>query len=198
MHPQRGEVRVRGRSVVGRPVAQVCREVGYLPQNPNALLFADTVQEELTITLRNHGLLERPPVPPEALLARLGLAGVAEAYPRDLSVGQRQRVALAAITVTRPPLLLLDEPTRGLDYRAKETLARLLQEWRDEGVGVLLATHDVELVARLADRVALLEAGRIRVQGPPAQVLGPASPFAPQIVRLFPGYGWLTPEEVRL
>ncbi|HET7087788.1 MAG TPA: ATP-binding cassette domain-containing protein, partial [Anaerolineae bacterium] len=193
---QQGEVTVGGRSIAGRSVADICRSVGYLPQNPNALLFADTVREEILITLRNHGLQAHPPIPPAALLERLGLSELADAYPRDLSAGERQRVALAAIAATHPALLLLDEPTRGLDYCAKEALLKLLQEWRDDGMAILLVTHDVELVARVADRVILLEEGKIRVDGSPASVLGDSPAFAPQMARLFPGRGWLTVEDV--
>ena len=193
---QQGEVEVGGRSIAGRSVADICRSVGYLPQNPNALLFADTVREEILITLRNHGLQAHPPIPPAELLERLALSGLADAYPRDLSTGERQRVALAAITATRPALLLLDEPTRGLDYCAKEALLKLLQEWRDDGMAILLVTHDVELAARVADRVVFLEEGKIRADGSPASMLGDSPTFAPQMARLFPGRGWLTVEDV--
>jgi energy-coupling factor transporter ATP-binding protein EcfA2 len=194
--PSSGEVRIDGRPTRGRSVSDVCRQVGYLPQDPSDLLFADTVADELAVTLRNHRLTSATaPVPVEALLARLGLDDVADAYPRDLSVGQRQRVALGAVTVTRPRLLLLDEPTRGLDYQAKSALAQLLREWKGENVGVVLVTHDVELAAQVADRVALLSQGEVIADGPPAQVLGASPLFAPQVARLFPKRGWLTAQE---
>ncbi len=200
LRPQRGEITVAGESLLGRKTAQICRTVGYLPQDPGDLLFADTVAEELDITLRNHGLQGQAPIQPAVLMARLGLDGLADRYPRDLSVGQRQRVALGAITVTSPQILLLDEPTRGLDYRAKEKLAQLLLEWLAGGVSVLLATHDVELAAQVADRIALLDQGRIVIDDAPEIVAAsrdvePAL-FAPQTSRLFPGAGWLTPEDV--
>ncbi|NLD43147.1 MAG: ATP-binding cassette domain-containing protein [Chloroflexi bacterium] len=194
LRPEAGDVRLAGRSIIGRATADICAQVAYLPQQPDDLLFADTVREELEVTLRNHSLLQQPPVAPEDLLARLGLAALAEAYPRDLSVGQRQRVALAAVTVTRPPLLLLDEPTRGMDYAAKQGLVRLLRGWQEEGSGVLMVTHDVELAAAAADRVLLLDGGRIVAEGSPARVLSGAERFAPQTAQLFPGRGWLTPE----
>jgi energy-coupling factor transport system ATP-binding protein len=139
-------------------------------------------------------------VDPEALLTRLGLADKAQRYPRDLSAGERQRVALGAIMVTHPGALLLDEPTRGLDYVAKARLLAHLQGWRDEGMAIVLVTHDVELIAAAADRVALMRPGEI-ITGEPAVILcqsspdsaGPAgSAFIPQIARLFPGTGWLT------
>jgi energy-coupling factor transport system ATP-binding protein len=201
LRPQAGQVTVMGQDAAKLDVATICRHVGYLPQDPNTLLFADTVLEELWFTLRNHGydpagdptLL---PVDPTTLLAQLGIAGLANAFPRDLSVGERQRVALAAILVVKPQALLLDEPTRGLDTGAKAQLADLLLGWRAAGMGIGLVTHDVELAAALADRVVLMSQGQIIAEGTPAEVLGTSPLFAPQIARLFPGRGWLTPEEV--
>ena len=195
LRPRQGHVAVAGRQVAGRDVAEVCKQVGYLPQDPNALLFADTVLDELGITLRNHGLEKAPPIPPQALLERLGLADKAQAYPRDLSAGERQRVALGAITITRPGALLLDEPTRGLDYAAKRALADLLRGWRDHGLAILLVTHDVELAATVADRVVLMSQGDVIASGDPAGVLGASPLFAPQIARLFPDSGWLTADD---
>jgi len=197
VHPNRGQVRVLGQDIAGMEVADVCRKIGYLPQDPNALLFADTVMDELRITLRNHGLTEaNAPIPLDALLACLGLTDKAQAYPRDLSVGERQRVALGAVMVTRPSALLLDEPTRGLDYVAKQRLFELLRGWRDQGMAVLLVTHDVELVAAVADRVMVLSQGEVIARGDPAEVLGTSPLFAPQVARLFPNTGLLTVAEV--
>jgi energy-coupling factor transport system ATP-binding protein len=126
---------------------------------------------------------------------RLGLEQYAEAYPRDLSVGQRERVAVGAITVTEPKLLLLDEPTRGLDYEAKRALASLLHGWKDEGASVLLVTHDVEFVAECVDRVVLMAQGSVVADGMPAEVLSDSAAFAPQMAQVFPGTGWLTADE---
>jgi len=195
LQPQGGEVRLDGISLRGRDAAGICREIGYLPQTPDDLLFADAVSEELAVTLQNHGLLEHPPVEPDALLETLGLQDVQACYPRDLSVGQRQRVALAAITVTRPRVLMLDEPTRGLDYQAKGVLADLLRRWQAQGMGILLVTHDVELVAQVAERVVMLSEGQVIADDTP-QLLSSSPLFAPQVARLFPGRGWLTTADV--
>jgi len=196
LKPQRGLVELNGQSLSGKNTAEICRSIGYVPQQPDDLLFADTVADELAVTLRNHDLLDTPPVDPGHLLERLGLDSMTDSYPRDLSVGQRQRVALGAVTVTRPQLLLLDEPTRGMDYAAKEDLVRLLREWQKENTAVLLVTHDVELAALAADRVVVLSQGGIIADAPPSEVLASSSLFAPQIARLFPGTGWLTVEDV--
>jgi energy-coupling factor transporter ATP-binding protein EcfA2 len=184
-----------GESIAGRSVAEVCRRVGYLPQDPNALLFSDTVEEELLVTLRNHG---RTPQADEVmeLLTRLGLGDKASAYPRDLSAGERQRVALGAVLVAKPGALLLDEPTRGLDYAAKRALLELLRGWRDEGMAILLVTHDVELAAEAADRVVLLEQGLVSASGSPREVMAESERFAPQMARVFEGRGVLTVKEV--
>jgi energy-coupling factor transporter ATP-binding protein EcfA2 len=196
-HLEGGTILVDGRNNDGRSVAEICQQVGYLPQNPNALLFADTVLEELLITLHNHGL---DPAgnnyQPRMLLKRLGLEDKADRYPRDLSTGERQRVALGAILVTHPGALLLDEPTRGLDYAAKLTLLNLLRTWRDEGMTILMVTHDVELAVQAADRVILMEKGLISADGKPWEVLTQSPAFAPQVLKIFPDQGWLTLEDV--
>ena len=221
VRPNAGTIRIAGADIAGHSVASICRRVGYLPQDPNTLLFAESVREELWVTLRNHGMAQgdrarggrtevsalgedRWPTDNDKLgdhivlelLAQLGLAGEADAYPRDLSVGERQRVALAAVTVTRPGALLLDEPTRGLDYGAKRALEELLFAWRAAGMAILVVTHDVELAAAIADRVVLMSQGEIIAQGAPAQVLGASPLFAPQIAKLFPESGWLTVHDV--
>jgi energy-coupling factor transporter ATP-binding protein EcfA2 len=194
LRPGRGQIAMDGRSIVGGDTAEICRRMGYLPQEPDAMLFADTVMDELQITLRNHGLQSAPPIAPLHLLARLGLDSSATSYPRDLSAGQRQRVALGAVTVTWPGLLLLDEPTRGLDYWLKRQLVALLREWQAEGVSVLLVTHDVELAAQAADRVVILSQGEVIADNAP-EVLTASPLFAPQVARLFPGSGWLTVDD---
>jgi energy-coupling factor transport system ATP-binding protein len=192
--PERGEIEMEGTSIIGRATADICQNVGYLPQDPRDLLFSDTVLDEFRMTLRNHGLLDNPPLAPSELLERLELAEVTHRYPRDLSAGQRQRAALGAVTVTRPGVLLLDEPTRGLDYPAKRKLVQLLREWQDQGTSILLVTHDVELVAQAADRVLLLSQGEIIADAPP-EMLTTSPLFSPQVARLFPGTGWLTVDD---
>ncbi len=195
LRPTQGHIWLGDEEITTKEVADICLKVGYLPQDPNALLFADTVNEELLITLRNHHL-EVDQYSPQADLILLGLAEMGQRYPRDLSTGERQRVALGAITVTRPRLLLLDEPTRGLDAIAKRRLAELLQGWRKEGMAILVVTHDVELAAVIADRVSLLSAGKIIASGSTRNVLGNTPGFIPQIAQLFPGKGWITPGDV--
>ena len=123
--------------------------IAYLPQNPTALLHRPTLRDEVSLTLDRAGENE----PPEAILQELGLSSVADRYPRDLSCGERQRAALATVLPGTPRLVLLDEPTRGMDAAARAALVELVARLRDEGASIVLATHDEDLRAALADRV---------------------------------------------
>ena len=182
--PQAGRVLVDGRDVARLDPAEMAAIVGYVPQNPGAILFAETLAAELAFTLRHH---PRSRQDPAALLARLGLATHAATDPRDLSGGERQRAALAAILVGDPAVLLLDEPTRGMDGVQKQRLGALVAELAAAGRSVMLATHDVELVASVATRVALLGGGRIVAVGTPRQVLAGSLTYATQVNKLFGG-----------
>jgi energy-coupling factor transporter ATP-binding protein EcfA2 len=199
LKPEQGQVQIADpkaeqpmdtRRVATEEIIQV---VGYVPQNPNALLFNDTVRQELDFTRRGHGLA---PGDYASLLGTLGLTGHTEHYPRDLSVGERQRVALASILVAEPQILLLDEPTRGLDYQQKAALVGFLQHEKARGRTIVMATHDVELVANCADRVVLLGDGQVVVDGPARQVMSESLVFASQINKLFRDPGLLTVEDV--
>jgi energy-coupling factor transport system ATP-binding protein len=198
LKPQHGSVRVLGRDVTRMDVEDVAAFVGYVPQNPHQLLFHDTLREELEFTLkgRTTDSIKHQVSSINATLAQFGLTHLAETYPRDLSGGEAQRAALAAIIVGDPQVLLLDEPTRGLDYAAKAALGQQLRQLASQGRTVIMATHDVELVAAYADRVLLLGDGEVVVEGPVRDVLGDSLIFSSQIAKLFPGSGWLTVDDV--
>lgn len=129
------------------------------------------------------------------LLRDLGIETLVNRHPRDLSAGQRLLVAVAAIAATGAPVLLLDEPTRGLDAESKDRLTWYLRRRAEEGQTTLFAAHDVELVAEAATRVVVLAAGEVIADGSPAEVLSDSPVFAPQMARVF-GPGWLTPVQV--
>jgi energy-coupling factor transport system ATP-binding protein len=118
------------------------------------------------------------------------------AHPRDLSEGQRLALALAVVLAAEPPLVLLDEPTRGLDYPAKRRLVRILTELAAEGRAVVLATHDVEVVAEVADRAVVLAEGEIVADGPAREVVVHSPVFAPQVAKVLAPEPWLTVGEV--
>lgn len=130
----------------------------YLPQNPQALLVCDSVLEELQEWQVSAGYCDEDI---DAMLERLELSERREAHPMDLSGGEQQKLALGKLLLARPKLLILDEPTKGLDYEAKLTLLQLLLGAQQEGTTLLLATHDLTFAACLADRLWLLFDGQI-------------------------------------
>jgi energy-coupling factor transport system ATP-binding protein len=193
LKPAHGRVVMAGLDTRRASLEQISKVAGYVPQQPDVLLFADSVQGEVDFTRRAHGL------PPDGadLLARLGLTLYRWHDPRDLSVGERQRVALASVLAGDPDIVLLDEPTRGLDYLQKSVLAGILRGLRDEGRTVVLATHDVELAAHLADRVVLLGDGEVIDDGPARRVMSGSLVFSTQVSKLFGTPRLLTVDDVR-
>ncbi|MSP12138.1 MAG: ATP-binding cassette domain-containing protein [Chloroflexi bacterium] len=160
--PNRGTIQVCGhpllpRSQTSLAADQMARLVGYVPQDPDSMLFAETAIEELRFTQNNLGVYTRDPL---SLLERLGLGPVAQSYPRDLSAGQRQRLALAAILIAAPAILVLDEPSLGLDPQAKWELVRLLQELQTSGATIIVATHD-NFLSQAANQVYTLAEGQL-------------------------------------
>ncbi len=195
LKPEAGEVRIAGMDTRRTEPDAIVKLVGYVPQHPGALLFGETLMAELAFTRRSHGM------PPDqtadlALLAGLGLAPLADRDPRDLSGGEQQRAALAAILVAGPEIILLDEPTRGLDYAQKQALTDLLVSLKRAGKTIIMATHDVELAARCADRVVLLAEGQVVVDGPARQVMSDSQVFASQVNKLFRDPRFLVVEDV--
>ncbi len=194
LKPGGGEVRLDGQNIVGKPISELAKRIGYVPQNARATLFADTVADELRFTLRGHQL----PADAQRIddtLAALGIAAHAARYPRDLSIGEQQRVGIAAMLVANPDVVLLDEPTRGLDYDSKAALVAYLDTLKWQSRAIILVTHDVELVAEVADRVALLANGEVAVSGPTRVVLGDSLIFSTQVGKLY-GNGLLTVADI--
>ena len=134
----------------------------YLPQNPGALLHLPSVRAEVESTLRRATADSAPDVAAAAgaMMAAFGLTHLADRYPRDLSSGERQRVALAATLAGSSALVLLDEPTRGMDLAARRSLAAAVHALTERGSAVVLATHDTDLATELADRTIALRDGR--------------------------------------
>jgi energy-coupling factor transport system ATP-binding protein len=170
----------------GMATATENKRIGYLSQCPNDYLFSETVAAEIQFTLTQKGLVMDERV--KGLLSHLGLEPFLQCHPRDLSAGERQRVALASVMASSPDLLLLDEPTRGLDYHAKASLGKYLLELTEEGVTVLMITHDVEFAAEYAEEVLLMTKGRIIAQGKKSALLTDSIFYASQVSKLFAGF----------
>ncbi len=160
--------------------------VAYLPQNPAALLHRETVGAEVAWTLRGERVDEAAHA---ELMRTLGVDAIAGCDPRDLSSGQRQRAAVAAILCGSPCIALLDEPTRGMDGSARDGLAVAIRAAVGRGASVVVATHDSELAAAVADRVLIIEDGQVHERGAPTAALSGAHEHATQLGRLSPSPG---------
>ncbi|WP_406493846.1 ATP-binding cassette domain-containing protein [Streptomyces sp. NBC_00846] len=194
VEPTTGTVLVGGRTPHRTPPRDMVRRVGLVPQEPRDLLYADTVAAECAAADADAGAAAGSC---RALVSEL-LPGVPDdTHPRDLSEGQRLALALAVVLTARPPLLLLDEPTRGLDYAAKTRLVGVLRGLAAEGHAIVLATHDVELAAELAHRVVILADGETVADGETRQVVVSSPAFAPQTAKILAPQEWLTVAQVR-
>ncbi|MEI8261289.1 MAG: ATP-binding cassette domain-containing protein [Actinomycetes bacterium] len=188
-----GTVRVTNadpRSIASR---DLLTSVGLVPQEPADLLEATTIAEECRAADRDAHVDAGTT---RALLALMAPEIDDRMHPRDLSEGQRLLLVLCLVLAARPPLLLLDEPTRGLDYPTKARLARVLSDLAEAGHCIVLATHDVELVAEVADRVVILADGEIVADGPTSDVVMSSPMFAPQVAKILSPQVWLTVDQV--
>ena len=189
-----GSCRVNGVDVFAAKADRARELVGLVPQTPGDLLYLDTVAAECTSA---DGQAAAQPGRCAALLERLAPGIAEQQHPRDLSEGQRLALALAVQLTAEPPLVLLDEPTRGLDYHAKDALAGLLQGLAAAGHTVIVSTHDVEFAAAAADRVVVLATGEVVTDGPVGEVLSASPAFAPQVAKVLAPQRWLTVAQVR-
>jgi energy-coupling factor transport system ATP-binding protein len=191
---QSGVVSVRGTDPKSLPPAKARALVGLVPQTPADLLYLDTVADELAQADEESGGTVGGA---RALLDRLA-PGVGDAtHPRDLSEGQRLALVLAIQLTAAPSVVLLDEPTRGLDYSAKRSLVDIVDRLAADGHSVVVATHDVEFVAAAADRVVVMADGDIVADGPTADVVVASPAFAPQVAKILSPLEYLTIDQVR-
>ncbi len=197
--PDSGTVATAGVDPARLPARTVLRHVGMVPQEPGQLLWGASVAEECRAA--DVDAVRADPTVASGTTARLLTrltAGVDPGrHPRDLSEGQRLSLALAIVLAAGPPVLLLDEPTRGLDQPGKTALVSTLRALAADGHAILLATHDVELAADAADRVVVLAEGAVVVDGPTAEVVTGSPAFAPQVARILAPDRWLTVGQVR-
>jgi energy-coupling factor transport system ATP-binding protein len=192
--PAGGRVEVLGTAPHTLDARALVRRAALVPPDAGVLLYERTVADECAVADRGHGLAAGTT---RALLDRIEPGVVTDVHPRDLSEGQRLALALAVVLAPAPPVVLLDEPTRGLDYAAKARLADTLRDLAAAGHAVVLATHDVELVAEVATRGIVLGDGDVVADGPAREVVCHSPVFAPQVAKVFAPDEWLTVSEIR-
>ena len=179
--PRKGKILLFGKKISDYSLEELIQKVGIVFQDPNLHLFNDTVQKEVEFVLRNlkvdENLIKKKT---EEILKYFKIYQYKDSYPHDLSGGERQRVALASVLVSDPEILILDEPTRGMDYYLKRELISYL---REKAKTAIMITHDIETAAEFSDRVILLSEGNIISDGNKRDVLSKAL-LLPQINRL--------------
>ncbi|MFC8284764.1 ABC transporter ATP-binding protein [Streptomyces cyaneofuscatus] len=176
--------------------AEARRLVGLVPQTPTDLLYLESVEQELDQADTESAVREGPGSSARAILERLAPGIDGATHPRDLSEGQKLALVLSIQLAAAPRVLLLDEPTRGLDYRAKTQLIAMVDELAAEGRSVVISTHDVEFAARAADRVVVMAEGDIVADGPTTEVIVASPVFAPQVAKILSPLPYLTVDQV--
>jgi energy-coupling factor transport system ATP-binding protein len=191
LRPSGGSIRLFGQVIEGKPVGEVARSVGYVFQNPDHQIFSPTVGEEIAVGPLNLGWDEEEVRRCVAeTLAQFGLLAYAERQPALLSFGLRRKVSVAAVAAMRTAVLILDEPTTGLDWRGTQELMAILHELQANGCTILIITHDMRLVADHIPRCLVMQDGRLLADGPTRaifqqrELLQQAQIEPPQIIQL--------------
>lgn len=191
LKPTRGEVLFHGRPLGEIRRTEMARHVGYVFQNPDHQIFSNTVREEVGFSLRMAGM--DPKAVEERVaeaLAVVGLSGYEEEVPFTLTKGERQRVAVASVLAAQPQVIILDEPTTGLDYRHQRSMMEMLRDLHRRGHTVIIITHSMWVAAEYAERVVVMKDGQILLDAPTRaafaqeQVLAEASLRPPPLLRL--------------
>ncbi len=188
-----GDISIAGRDPRRLGAAEARRLVALVPQTAADLLYLPTVAAECE---QADAESDAEPGTTATLLRTLGVDVPGERDPRDLSEGQRLALVLAIQLAARPPVLLLDEPTRGLDYSAKAELRGVIERLAATGVAVVISTHDVEFAAAVSRRTLLMADGEIIADGDTAALLTSSPAYAPQMAKVFAPIPVLTPDDV--
>lgn len=187
--PTTGDVFVLNKNTRREKVSSLAKHIGFLFQNPDRQICCNTVKEEIAFSLRNNGIPEdeiKRRV--KATLEEFGFDGITE--PFNLSRGQRQRLCLACLIALNPEILILDEPTTGLDYKECMMMMNRIKQLNENGTTVIMVCHDMEVVLDFAKTVVVMNCGQILEQGETRKILadtellGKAHLLQPQIAQV--------------
>ena len=178
-----GNIEVDGKNIKKIKMKDKIKKIGYLSQNPNDYFGRETVFDEVGYTLKNIGEYDDKKV--YEILEKLNLIHLKDRNPRDLSGGEKQRTAIACTLITDPEILILDEPTRGMDSLAKESLGKIMKSLVSEGKTIVVITHDSDFLGDYADEVMLMFDGEIVASGEATEVLCDSLYYSPQISKVF-------------
>lgn len=178
-----GSIKLLGNEVKRLKLNDISKIAAYVSQNPNDYISKDTVYEEVKFTLENHGIDDYSAI--DDVLKQLDIYKLKDKNPRDISGGERQRVAIASMLITKPKVLLLDEPTRGLDISIKNELGFMLRELNRAGTTIILVTHDIEFASSFCSKFMLLFNGEIAAEGSREKILVDGIFYTTVINKLF-------------
>lgn len=179
----KGSIKIFNNEVRNTNIKKIAGSVGYVSQNPNDYISKDTVYDELKFTLDNFKNFKNETI--EKTLKELEIYELKDKNPRDLSGGEKERVALASVLVNSPEILILDEPTRGMDVYIKKRLGQILKDIQKNGVTIILVTHDTEFAADFCDRFVLMFDGEIMCDGNIDDVMSDGIYYTTSINKLF-------------
>jgi energy-coupling factor transport system ATP-binding protein len=169
--PTAGKLELDGIDVTKFKASEMAKKIGYVFQNPDRQLFANTVLEEVMYGPLQLGFVwEQAKEQAVQSLCAVDLSGFETHAPQMLSRGQKQRLSIASALAAKPQILIMDEPTSGQDCRERTSLLRLMRRLNHEGMGLILVTHDMDIVAEHADRVLALLDHKVRFNGSPLEL----------------------------
>ncbi len=183
LKPTSGKVILSGKSMSDWSLKEISQKIGLVFQNPGLQFYRDSVGKEISHMISRFHKVTDVEQRLIRLLHQFHLTKYEHRYPRYLSQGEQQRLAIALVIARSPQILLLDEPTHGMDVFQKETMAKILKSLKQEGVTIILATHDTELVGQLADSILLLNNGQMESKGDPHALLPKLEEFIPTFTR---------------
>lgn len=179
----RGEIKFKGKSIKNLKIKDRIKIIGYLSQNPNDYFGRDNVFDEAAYSLKNINEYSKEQV--ENILKELDIFKLKNRNPRDLSGGEKQRAAIACVLVLNPDILILDEPTRGMDADSKERLGILIRKISETGKSVVIITHDSDFAADYSDRTLMMFNGEITAFGKSIDILYDSIYYSPQVSKVF-------------
>jgi energy-coupling factor transport system ATP-binding protein len=185
LRPTTGSVKINQKDITKFSIAEIAHFVGYIFQNPGWQFYHDTLEEEFQFILRN---LNFPANDHSSRISRyldqFQLNNLRKSYPRYLSWGQQQKAALASVLMIEPQILLLDEPTHGMDERQKQHFMQFLHDYAKSGHLIFFITHDIETIAQYATRILFISEGKTKYDGEPHLIFPQLPDFLPQLQQL--------------
>ncbi len=179
LKPSHGQILLNGQDTKKLLPADLATTIGYVFQNPDRQILRDTVEQEIAYGPQQLGFSpDRQQKNVQMAMEVCGLAELAQAYPRSLSKGCKQRLAIASVLALEPQMLILDEPTSGQDATDKDKMMKLLADLNNQGLTIILVTHDMEILMQYAQRVIVLNAGNMVFDGTPNDLFMDNNPIA--------------------